>query len=134
MEEGIAMNKKILVADDEAHILHVVSMKLKNAGFEVLTAVDGEEALELCKSEKPDLVITDYQMPLMTGLDLCKAMRSSEELRHVPAIMLTARGFDIERGEMAEAGIAAVLNKPFSPREILERVNEILSKAPAGAS
>ena len=70
--------KKILVADDEAHILHVVSMKLRNAGFEVITAVDGEEALELCTAEKPDLLITDYQMPLMTGLELCTLLRGQD--------------------------------------------------------
>jgi two-component system alkaline phosphatase synthesis response regulator PhoP len=121
------MNKKILVADDEAHILHVVSMKLTNAGFDVITAVDGEEALELSKSDKPDLVITDYQMPIMTGVEFCKAMRTCEQTKDIPAIMLTARGFDIEPEEMASAGISAVLAKPFSPREILEKVNELLA-------
>ena len=121
------MSKKILVADDETHILHVVSMKLRNAGFEVLTAVDGEEALELCVSEHPAMLITDYQMPIMTGMELCKELRSREQTRDIPAIMLTARGFDIEPQEMAEAGISAVLAKPFSPREVLQKVNEFLA-------
>lgn len=130
------MSKRILVADDETHILHVVSMKLKNAGFEVLTAVDGEEALETCLAERPDLLITDYQMPIMTGLELCKQMRAHEETKAIPAMMLTARGFDIEPNEMIEAGIAAVLAKPFSPREILEKVNDLLNTAdtPAGSN
>ncbi len=123
------MSKRILVADDEAHILHVVSMKLKNAGYEVLTAVDGEEALEVCLAEKPDLLITDFQMPIMTGLDLCKQLRTHDETKRIPAIMLTARGFDIEPNEMVEAGIAAVLAKPFSPREVLEKVTDLLSAA-----
>jgi len=128
-------SKKILVADDEAHILHVVSMKLRNAGFEVITAVDGEEAMELCTAEKPDLLITDFQMPLMTGLELCTALRGQEGTRDIPAIMLTARGFDIEPEEMEAAGISAVLAKPFSPREVLQKVNELLvpADAPAGA-
>ncbi len=117
---------KILVADDEAHILHVVSMKLKNAGFDVITAVDGEEALELAKSEKPDLIITDFQMPVMTGLEFLKALRAVEGPVRIPAMMLTARGFDIEQGEMFAAGIAAVLAKPFSPREVLGKVNELM--------
>ena len=121
------MSKKILVADDEAHILYVVSMKLRNAGFEVITAVDGEEALELCIAEHPDLLITDYQMPFLTGLELCKRMRQQPSTRDIPAMMLTARGFDIESQEMAEAGISAVLAKPFSPREVLQKVNELLS-------
>ncbi len=123
------MSAKILVADDEAHILHIVSLKLRNAGYEVITAVDGEEALELCVSGKPDLIITDYQMPYMTGLEFCKEVRKCEEIKNVPAIMLTARGFDIEPGEMIEAGIAAVLAKPFSPREMLEKVNDLLGTA-----
>ena len=120
------MKGKILVADDEAHILHVVSMKLRNAGYEVVTAVDGEEALELCGTEKPDLIITDYQMPIMTGLEALKQIRQREEMRDIPAIMLTARGFDIEASEMIAAGIASVLAKPFSPREVLDKVTELL--------
>jgi len=129
------MGKKILVADDEAHILHVVSMKLRNAGFQVLTAVDGEEALELCAAERPDLLITDFQMPFLTGLEVCKQLRGRPETQNIPAIMLTARGFDMEPQDMAEANIAAVLAKPFSPREVLQRVNELLAgaeAAPAG--
>jgi len=125
---------KIVVADDEAHILHVVSMKLKNAGYEVITAVDGEEALELCTAETPDLLITDYQMPYMSGLELCKNLRKDDSTKHIPAIMLTARGFDIEADEMEKAGIAVVLAKPFSPREVLEQVKSLLENAKAQAA
>ncbi len=124
------MSKRIVIADDEAHILRVMSMKLTNAGYEVLTAVDGEEALELCAKEKPDLLITDYQMPVMSGLELCKQLRSDDETRNIPAIMLTARGFDIEPSEMVAAGITAVLAKPFSPREVLAKVNDLLDVVP----
>ena len=127
----VEMAKRILVADDEAHIRHVVSLKLANAGYEVITATDGEEALELCASESPDLIITDYQMPVMTGLELCRELRSRQETKDIPAIMLTARGFNIEPREMIRAGIAAVLAKPFSPMEILERVTGLLEVEPA---
>jgi two-component system alkaline phosphatase synthesis response regulator PhoP len=123
------MSAKILVADDETHILHVVSMKLKNAGYDVITAMDGEEALELCKAELPVLVITDFQMPRLTGLEFCKQLRACDETKNIPAIMLTARGFDIEPTEMIDAGIAAVLAKPFSPRELLEKVSGLLDTA-----
>ncbi|MDP6045754.1 MAG: response regulator [Phycisphaerae bacterium] len=123
------MSKRIVVADDEAHILHVVSMKLTNAGYEVQTAEDGEEALEICQASPPDMLITDYQMPYMTGVELCKALRQSDSTKDIPAMMLTARGFDIEPPEMIEAGIAAVLAKPFSSREVLSRVVELIGEA-----
>jgi two-component system alkaline phosphatase synthesis response regulator PhoP len=119
---------KILVADDEAHIVHVVSMKLRNAGFEVITAQDGEEALETALAERPDIIITDYQMPRMTGVEFCMALREKEQGHHIPTIMLTARGFDVAPEEMIKAGIASVLEKPFSPREVLASVNELLAK------
>jgi DNA-binding response OmpR family regulator len=128
------VDKTILVADDEAHIRHIVSMKLRNAGYKIITAMDGEEALELCLAAQPDLVITDFQMPLMTGLELCREFHSCREMQHVPAVMLTARGFDIAPGEMIDAGIAIVLAKPFSPRELLDKVNELLACEPAGES
>jgi len=118
-----------LVADDESHILHVVSMKLRNAGYQVVTAMDGEEALELCNNEKLDLIITDYQMPYLTGLELCRQLRRRPQTRDIPTIMLTARGFDIEAAQMKEAGIAVVLEKPFSPREVLEKVTGLLDEA-----
>jgi len=130
------MSKRIVVADDEAHILHVVSMKLSNAGYDVQTAEDGEEALELCQTDPPDMLITDYQMPYMSGVELCKALRQSESTKNIPAMMLTARGFDVEPTEMIEAGISAVLAKPFSPREVLSKVVELVGEAqeaPAGA-
>lgn len=125
------MSKKILVADDETHILHVLSMKLMNAGYEVLTALDGEEALELCLAEGPDLVITDLQMPCMTGLELCNRLRGNDQTRDTPVVMLTARGFNIEEEDTLTAGISVVLSKPFSPREVLAKVDQLLGEAVA---
>ena len=117
---------KVLIADDEAHILHIVSMKLRNAGFDVITAVDGEEAMELVVAERPDLLITDNQMPYLTGLELCKKLRQSGLAANLPVIMLTARGHDLDRDEIAAAGISDVLAKPFSPREVLQKVAQLL--------
>ena len=94
------MSHRILIVDDEAHILQVLSLKLENAGFEVLTAEDGEEAMHRAKDEVPDLVITDFQMPYMTGLELCKALRADAATENIPVLMLTARGYpepDIEK-------------------------------------
>jgi two-component system alkaline phosphatase synthesis response regulator PhoP len=122
------VSKKILVADDESHILHVLTMKLRNAGYDVITAVDGEEALDLCLAERPDMVITDFQMPLKTGLELCRELHAHEATRDVPAMMLTARDFDLTPQELAEAGVSMVMAKPFAPREVLAKVRQLLGE------
>ena len=121
--------KKILVADDESHILHVVSLKLRNAGFNVLTARDGQEALELAQTELPDLIITDYHMPQLSGLELCQRLKQDPTTRDIPAIMLTARGYHLEPHDTQQSGILRMLSKPFSPRQLLTTVNEMLAAA-----
>jgi two-component system alkaline phosphatase synthesis response regulator PhoP len=121
--------KTILVADDESHILNVVSLKLTNAGYRVVTASDGREALELAQHEHPDLIITDYHMPGLSGLELCAMLRSGENARDVPAILLTARGYNLEPQDTERSGIRCLLAKPFSPRQLLETVNDMLQKA-----
>ncbi|HEY7115418.1 MAG TPA: response regulator [Tepidisphaeraceae bacterium] len=123
--------KTILVADDESHILHVVSLKLRNAGFNVLTARDGQEALEMAQQEKPDLIITDYHMPQLSGLELCQRLKRDPATNHIPAIMLTARGYHLEPRDTQESGILRMLSKPFSPRQLLTTVNEVLQNAAA---
>ena len=122
----IENKRRILVVDDETHILHVVSLKLRNAGYEVITAEDGEEAYEAAVEHHPDLVITDYQMPLMTGLELCKQLKQNESTSSIPALMLTARGFGLESEVAGQTNITGVISKPFSPREILARVHELI--------
>ena len=126
------MNERtILVADDESHILHVVSLKLKNAGYRVLTARDGQEALEIAQQEKPDLLITDYHMPQLSGLELCRKLKQDPATAHIPAIMLTARGYELEPADTEQSGILRMLSKPFSPRHLLATVEEVLSGAAA---
>jgi DNA-binding response OmpR family regulator len=117
--------EKILIVDDEMYILHVLAMKLRNAGYEVHTAGDGEEALKLCLVERPDLVITDFQMPYLNGLELCEAYRR-EAGRAVPAVLITAREFDIDPEQMASIGVEAIIAKPFSPREVVRTVRRLL--------
>jgi len=123
--------KKILVADDESHILHVVSLKLRNAGFEVLTAADGQEALEIAHAEHPDLLITDYHMPQLSGLELCQKLKQDPDTARIPAIMLTARGYQLDAEDTKSNGILRMLSKPFSPRHLLTTVNEVLLEAAA---
>lgn len=118
--------KTILVADDETHILHVVSLKLRNAGFRVLTARDGQEALEIAQMQHPDLLITDYHMPQLSGLELCQRLKQDARTSDIPAIMLTARGYHLEPRDTEQSGILRMLSKPFSPRHLLTTVNEVL--------
>lgn len=122
-------SRKILVADDESHILHVVSLKLRNAGFEVVTARDGQEALDLAHSEMPDLLITDYHMPQLSGLELCQRLKKDPQTSAIPAIMLSARGYHLEPHDTEQSGILRMISKPFSPRQLLATVNEVLNLA-----
>src|SRR3954463_9028618 len=127
-------DKTILAVDDEAHILHVVSLKLKNAGYNVLTANDAEEALELAASSQIDLLITDFQMPGMSGLDLARKLHGEPGRKNLPAILLTAHGLALEQVELAHAGITVCLSKPFSPRDLLDKVHELLARQNAVAA
>ena len=129
----MADEKTILVADDESHILHVVSLKLRNAGFRVFTAADGLEALELAQQERPDLLITDYHMPQLSGIELCRRLKQDPATAGIPALMLTARGYHLEPHDTAQSGILRMLSKPFSPRQLLTTVQEVLEGLAAGA-
>ena len=131
---GNNAEKTILVADDESHILNVVSLKLRNAGYRVVCARDGQEALELATQERPDLLITDYHMPHLSGLELCQRMRQEPVTSSIPAIMLTARGYHLEPQELDQSGILQMLSKPFSPRQLLSTVDEILKGTGATSS
>jgi CheY-like chemotaxis protein len=130
----MAAEKKILVADDETHILHVVSLKLRNAGFVVVTARDGQEALEIAQQDRPDLIITDYHMPQLSGLELCQRLKQDPATTGIPAIMLTARGYHLEPSDTEKSGILRMLSKPFSPRQLLTTVNEVLTQAASAAA
>lgn len=118
--------KKILICDDDAHILHVVATKLKNGGFDVVTAADGEEAWEAVTEETPQMVVTDYQMPGLSGLELCAKLRANPNTRGVPVILLTARGYTLDDAKVGESNIRSIMVKPFSPRDLLHSVREIL--------
>jgi two-component system alkaline phosphatase synthesis response regulator PhoP len=108
-------------------------MKLHNAGYEVITAVDGEDGFDCALKHHPDLIITDYQMPYMTGLELCKALAGDKSTMGIPVIMLTARGFALDSQDLALRNIREVVAKPFSPRAMVEQIREILDPASADA-
>ncbi len=117
----------ILIIDDEKHIVHVVSLKLRNAGYEVISAGDGEEGYEMACDQQPDLIITDHQMPYMTGLEMCHELKKNEETSHIPILMLTARGYALSEEDLKNANILQSISKPFSPRELLDSVKGSLA-------
>lgn len=117
---------KVLLVDDEPHIPMVVGRKLSTAGFEVATAADGEEGLAAAKEFCPDLIITDLQMPYMSGAELAAALRADPSLRDIPVILLTARGYVLSDEEREATNIKHFLSKPFSVHEILRVVEETL--------
>ena len=122
----------ILVVDDEAHIVRVVSFKLEAAGFEVIEAHNGEEALDRIAERSVDLVLTDRQMPLLDGLGLARRLRSDPRTASIPVLMLTARGFRLTPEELAEAGVVELIDKPFSPRVLVETIRSVLKNAARG--
>jgi CheY-like chemotaxis protein len=119
-------NKKVLVVDDEIHIVHVVAIKLRNNGYEVISASNGAEAFDLACSEEPDIIVTDFQMPVMTGLELIERIRQNEATKDTPVILLTARSFAIEDQQKEDLQIAECLSKPFSPKELLRSIEDVL--------
>lgn len=120
--------RKALVVDDEFHIVQVVSIKLKNNGFDVMTAENGSDAYDLASETFPDIIISDCQMPIMNGLEMIEKLRQNPETAHIPVIMLTARGFEIEDDQKEKLRISECLSKPFSPREVLATIENVLKQ------
>ncbi len=121
-------DKKVLVVDDEIHIVQVVAIKLRNNGFAVVTAENGQDAFNLACNETPDVIVTDFQMPGMTGIELIENLRNRPATADVPVIMLTARGFAIDDEQKRNLKISVCLSKPFSPREVLKCVEDVLKQ------
>jgi DNA-binding response OmpR family regulator len=123
----------ILLADDEAHITCVLAQRLRGAGFAVVAARDGEEALDLALRSTPALVVTDLQMPRMSGLELAMRLKETARTSHIPVVMLTARGYILEPATMGQTNIRHVIGKPFSAKEVLRRVVDLIGSADSGA-
>jgi CheY-like chemotaxis protein len=127
VETQLDRPRTILIADDEHHIRSVVAQKLRSAGYTVIEVRDGEEALEAALQAVPDLVITDFQMPLLSGLELCASLKAREATRTTPAILLTARGHAVGPDELARTNIRKIVDKPFSAKTLLELVQSMLA-------
>ena len=119
---------KILIAEDEPDIRELVAFTLRFAGYEVVTAANGEEAVQQAVKELPDLALMDVRMPRMTGYDACRAMKANPELKDIPVVFLSAKGQEGEIATGLEAGAEEYLRKPFAPDQLTERVRAILTK------
>ena len=118
--------RKVLVVDDEIHIVHVIAIKLHNNGYEPITAGNGQEAYDLACRENPDIIIADYMMPVMSGLELLEKLRENETTRNIPFILLTARNFAIDDVNQQRLNVSQCITKPFSPKELLRSIEDIL--------
>ena len=123
---------RILIADDDPHIARLVKSYLEQAGFVVLTANDGEQALHLLRSERPDMAVLDVMMPKRDGFALAQLIRGDKQLAALPILMLTARVEDADRLKGLDIGADDYLTKPFNPLEVVARVKAILRRANGG--
>lgn len=126
------MAKKILVVEDDPHIIKMLELRLKASGFEVITATDGISGLEKAKTEKPDLIIQDLMLPGMDGYKICRILKFDEVYKEIPIIMLTARGQDEDRLKGEQMGADFYMTKPYKSEELLEKINELLRERKDG--
>ena len=117
---------KILVVDDEVHILKIIDYKLRTAGYTVITAADGVEGVEKARAEQPDLILLDVMMPRMDGFQALEALKRDPATKAIPVFMLTVKGKEMDRLRGLQMGIAAYITKPFSPNALLARIDETL--------
>jgi two-component system, OmpR family, alkaline phosphatase synthesis response regulator PhoP len=122
------MNKKILIAEDEPHIAHLVSFKLHRAGYDVIWADDGGKAVEMITQVLPDLIILDVMMPVMDGFEVLTKIKQDRNLHNIPVIMLTSKAQDIDLLKGFDLGTDDYITKPFSPTELLARVKKVLNE------
>ncbi len=124
-------SKTLLIVDDEPHVRYMLELKLRSAGFNILTAKNGKQAFEIAAQRFPDAIITDLQMPGCSGLDLCEQLKANVGTANIPVLMLTARGHRIAAEDLAKTNIRQMLAKPFSPREVVKLVHALVGGAPA---
>ncbi len=122
------MPKTIVIADDEPHVLRSLEFILKKQGYRVVTATNGEEALERVKSNNPDLVFLDIQMPKMDGNTVLRKLREETQYQDLYIVMITAKGQEVDRLNSLESGANEYVTKPYSPRKLVSRVQEILGE------
>jgi len=117
---------KILVVDDEVYILHILDFILGAENYDVITASNGEQALQRVREEKPDLVVLDIMMPKLDGYETCRVIKNDPKTKLIPVILLTAKGREVDQKLGKEVGASDYITKPFSPSKLIERVQAIL--------
>jgi len=127
-----SVRPKILVVDDEPEAVELLEFNLKQAGFEVIAAADGAQALKKARSASPSLIVLDLMLPEVDGLEVCKMLRRDPATARIPIIMLTAKAAEIDRVLGLELGAEDYITKPFSPRELVLRVQKVLKRGQAG--
>ncbi|PIQ85790.1 MAG: DNA-binding response regulator [Candidatus Omnitrophica bacterium CG11_big_fil_rev_8_21_14_0_20_45_26] len=120
--------EKVLIVEDEKNIVELVKFNLEEAGFTPLVATKGDEGLEMARQKKIDMILLDLMLPGIGGLEICKILRSDPKTRHIPIIMLTARGAESDRVIGLELGADDYIAKPFSPRELIARMKAVLRR------
>jgi two-component system alkaline phosphatase synthesis response regulator PhoP len=120
---------KILVVDDEINITQILEFSIGAEGYEVLTALNGEDAVDKARRELPDLIILDVMMPKIDGYEACRILKANPLTKNIPVILLTAKGRDIDKRLGYEVGAADYIVKPFSPNKLIDRIHEVLSCA-----
>ncbi|MGD8474890.1 MAG: response regulator [Anaerolineae bacterium] len=120
--------KKILIAEDDTDIRCLVAYSLEYVGYDVVQALNGDEAVELAESERPDLILLDVRMPRMNGYEACAVLRSRESTRDIPVVFLSARGQEAEIRRGLDMGAEEYILKPFAPDDLYQRVGSILDR------
>jgi two-component system phosphate regulon response regulator PhoB len=123
------MTIKVLIADDEPNQIELISYNLKQAGFEVTHASDGQKALHMAENILPDIIVLDWMMPVMSGIEVCKTLRSMAETKDIPVIMLSARGEEGDKTLGLDIGADDYMTKPFSPKELVARIHAVLRRS-----
>jgi len=120
--------RSLLLVDDDPEILTLLQAKLAKEPFELLTAVEGESALNIVRTQKPDLVVLDVNLPGLSGLEVCRSIRSDKDTRDIPIIILSGRSEEIDRVLGLEFGAHDYVTKPFNPQELILRINNVLKR------
>ncbi len=117
---------KILVVDDEVNITQILEFSIGAEGYEVITASNGEEAIDMARREQPDLIILDIMMPKIDGYEACRILKANPLTKSIPVVLLTAKGRDIDKRLGYEVGATDYIVKPFSPNKLVDRIHQLL--------